>query len=49
MEKCYIQFIQVTPEQLQEAIIAGLKAEIEKLKRDFSTQDPRRILDQERS
>ena len=35
-----IQFIQVTPEQIQDAIINGIKAEIELLKKDFQPKEP---------
>jgi hypothetical protein len=39
MEKGIIQFIQVTPDQLQEAIISGLKKELDKLKKEFQPKE----------
>ncbi|PJX21724.1 DNA-binding protein [Psychroflexus sp. S27] len=35
-----IQFIQVTPEQQQEAILKGVRAELEKLKKEFQPKHP---------
>jgi len=35
-----IQFIQVTPEQLQEAIISGVNTKLEELKKDFEPKSP---------
>ena len=35
-----IQLIQITPEELQSAIIAGVRAEVEKLKADFQPKQP---------
>lgn len=35
----FIQFIQVTPEQLQELILEGLRSEFESLKRDFHPKE----------
>lgn len=42
MEK--IQFIQVTPEQLQEAIIKGVKTHLDELKKDFQPREPNEYL-----
>ena len=39
MEKGIKQFIQVTPDQLQEAIISGLKKELDKLKKEFQPKE----------
>ena len=39
-----IQFIQVTPEQLQEAIISGVKDQLEDLRKSFSTKEPTNYL-----
>ncbi len=35
-----VQFISVTPEQLQNAIITGVKIQLEKLKKDFQPKEP---------
>lgn len=35
-----IQFIQVTPEQLQDGIIKAINSKIEDLKKNFKTKDP---------
>jgi hypothetical protein len=35
-----VQFIQVTPEQLQTAIIEGVKTQLEELKKHFSPKEP---------
>ena len=35
-----IQLIQISPEQLQDAIVAGIKVEIDKLKADFQPKIP---------
>jgi hypothetical protein len=35
-----IQLIQITPEELQGAIIAGVRAEVERLKADFQPKQP---------
>ncbi len=35
-----IQFIQVTPEQLQDAILQGVKLQLEDLKKDFQPREP---------
>jgi excisionase family DNA binding protein len=35
-----IQLIQITPDELQEAIISGVRAEVEKLKADFQPKQP---------
>lgn len=39
-----IQFIQVTPEQLQEAIINGVKNQLENFKRHFQPKEPTEYL-----
>lgn len=35
-----IQFIQVTPEQFQQAILEGVRIQIESLKKDFQPKEP---------
>lgn len=35
-----IQFIQITPDELTEMIMAGVRAELEKLKTDFQQKEP---------
>lgn len=35
-----VQFISVTPQQLQDAIIAGVKTQLEELKKDFQPKEP---------
>ncbi len=35
-----VQFIQITPEQLQDAILSGVKAEIKQLKQEFQPKEP---------
>lgn len=35
-----IQFIQISPEQLQTAIIEGVRKELEELKKDFQPKEP---------
>ncbi|GGK41928.1 MULTISPECIES: helix-turn-helix domain-containing protein [Flavobacteriaceae] len=35
-----VQFIQVTPEQLQNAIIEGVKIQLEELKKNFEPKTP---------
>ena len=35
-----IQFIQVTPEQLQNAIVKGVKAELNEFKKHFQPKEP---------
>ncbi len=40
MENKAIQFIQVTPEQLQNAIIEGIKTQIEDLKANYQPKEP---------
>ena len=35
-----IQFIQTSPEQLQAAIIEGVRKELEELKKDFQPKEP---------
>ena len=39
-----VQFIQTTPEQLNEAIISGVKSELEKLKAEFQPKQPTEFL-----
>ena len=39
-----IQFIQVTPEQLQNAIIDGVKTQLEELKKHFQPKEPNQYL-----
>lgn len=39
-----IQFIQVTPEQLQEAIITGVNSKLDDLKKNFQTKEPEELL-----
>ena len=39
-----IQFIQVTPEQLQEAIINGVKTQLDNLKTHFEPKEPTEYL-----
>lgn len=39
-----IQFIQVTPEQLQEAIINGVNSKLEDLKKNFQPKEPEELL-----
>lgn len=39
-----LQFIQITPEQLLEAIITGVKLQLETLKKDFKQQEPEEYL-----
>lgn len=39
-----IQFIQVTPEQLQDAIIEGVKSQIDDLKKNFQAKEPNEYL-----
>lgn len=41
--KC-IQFVQVTPEQLQDAILEGVKTQLEELKKNFQPQTPTEYL-----
>lgn len=38
MEK--VQFIQVTPQELQEAIIDGVKSQLDELKKSFQPKEP---------
>ncbi|MCW3786840.1 helix-turn-helix domain-containing protein [Plebeiibacterium sediminum] len=35
-----IQFISISPEQLQDAIIKGVKTQLEELKKDFQPKEP---------
>ena len=42
--EAHIQFIQVTPQQLQETILAGVKLQLEELKKDFQPKTPEEFL-----
>jgi excisionase family DNA binding protein len=42
-----IQFIQLSPEEFQEAILKGVKAEIDSLKREFQPQEPTEYMTRE--
>ena len=39
-----VQFVQVTPEQLQNAIIEGVKTQLEDLKKHFTPKEPKQYL-----
>ena len=39
-----IQFVQVTPEQLKEAIIDGINSKLEDLKKNFQPKEPEELL-----
>jgi len=39
-----IQLIQITPEELQEKILSGVRTEISKLKADFQPKEPTQFL-----
>lgn len=39
-----IQFVQVTPEQLQNAIIEGVKSQLDDLKKHFEPKTPKQYL-----
>jgi hypothetical protein len=39
-----IQFIQISPEQLQEAIIEGVKTQLDELKNYLPSKEPKRYL-----
>tara|TARA_R110001632_G_scaffold6324_5_gene25858 strand:+ start:39213 stop:39491 length:279 start_codon:yes stop_codon:yes gene_type:complete len=39
-----IQFLQVTPEQLQNAIIEGVKTQLEDLKKFYQPKEPKKYL-----
>ena len=39
-----LQFIQTTPEQLQEAILQGVKKQLEELKTNFQPKEPEEYL-----
>ncbi|WP_242133379.1 helix-turn-helix domain-containing protein [Aestuariivivens marinum] len=39
-----IQFVQVTPEQLQNAIIEGVKSQLQDLKKHFQPKEPNEYL-----
>ena len=42
-----IQFIQLSPEELQEAILKGIKAEIDILKKEFQPKEPTEYMTRE--
>lgn len=42
-----IQFVQVTPEQLQQAIVDGVKQQLEALKKEFQPKEPEEYLTRE--
>jgi hypothetical protein len=44
MQKESLQFISITPEQLQTAILEGVKVQIEQLKKDFQPKEPTEYL-----
>ncbi|WP_340114856.1 helix-turn-helix domain-containing protein [Maribellus mangrovi] len=44
MRENYLQFIQVTPEQLQQAIIDGVKEQLDELKKNFQLKEPTEFL-----
>lgn len=39
-----VQFIQVTPEQLQESIVQGVKTQLEELKKHLQPKEPTKYL-----
>lgn len=39
-----VQFIQTTPEQLQEAILTGVKQQLEELKKQYRPKEPEEYL-----
>ena len=39
-----LQFIQTTPEQLQEAILQGVKKQLEELKKEYQPREPEEYL-----
>lgn len=39
-----IQLIQITPQQLQETILAGVKSQLEELKKEFQPKEPTELL-----
>lgn len=39
-----VQFIQTTPEQLQEAILKGVKQQLEELKKQYQPKEPEEFL-----
>lgn len=39
-----VQFIQITPEQIQNAIIEGVKSQLEELKKSFQPKEPNKYL-----
>lgn len=40
-----VQFISITPEQLQTAIIEGVKTQLEELKKNFQPKEPKEYLE----
>lgn len=42
--EAHIQFIQITPQQLQETILAGVKTQLEELKKEFQPKTPEEYL-----
>lgn len=44
MKQAQVQFISVTPGQLQEAIIEGVKVQLENLKKNFEPKSPTEYL-----
>lgn len=39
-----LQFIQISPEQLQEAILSGVKKQLEELKKEYQPKEPEEYL-----
>lgn len=39
-----IQFVQITPKELQETILAGVKCQLEELKKEFQPKTPEEYL-----
>lgn len=39
-----VQFIQTTPEKLQESILKGIKSQLEKLKEEYQPKEPEEYL-----
>jgi predicted DNA-binding transcriptional regulator AlpA len=42
--EAHIQFIQITPQQLQETILAGVRSQLEELKKEFQPKAPAEFL-----
>ncbi len=42
--EAHIQFIQITPQQLQETILAGVKSQLEELKKEFQPKEAEELL-----